>query len=134
MAFDYGQIGSIVAEYMDSDEIDIGRSAVITLPDGSITVTDDTTPIYTNVKCHLSFNSTDNPDPATVGANPIITSIEINCPVSVDLRDSDRIWARKLDASGNVLESYTGKCGMPQTNQSRKTAIMAGLQAVADDG
>lgn len=134
MAFDYGQIGDIVAEYMDSDEIDIGRAAVITLPDGSITVTDDNTPIYTNVKCHLSPKSTDNPDPATVGANPIITSIEINCPVSVDLREGDRIWTRTLATSGNVLEQYTGKCGMPQTSQSRKTAIVAGLQMVANDG
>lgn len=134
MAFDFGQIGDVLAEYMDSDEIDIGRAAVITLPDGSITVTDETTPMYTNIKCHLSFGSVDNPDPSTVGANPIITSLTINCPAATDIRESDRIWARKLDAAGNVLESYTGKCGMPQTNQSRKTAIMAGLQAVADDG
>lgn len=133
MAFNYEQIGSIVAGYMDSDEIDIGRQTKITLPDGSETITDDTTPIYTNVKCHLSPQSIDNPDPATVGANPIITSIEINCPVTVDLREGDRIWARTLDTSGDVLERYVGKCGMPQTSQSRKTAIVAGLQMVADD-
>ncbi|KAK9679517.1 hypothetical protein QE152_g39996 [Popillia japonica] len=118
---------------MDSDEIDIGRQTTITLPDGSETIVDDVTPMYTNIKCHLSFGSVDNPDPSTVGANPIITSLTINCPISTDLRESDRIWARKLDAAGNVLESYTGMCGAPQTNQSRKTAIISGFKAVAEE-
>lgn len=134
MAFDFGQISEVLSEYMDSDEIDIGRRTTTTLPDGSETIVDDVVPMYTNIKCHLSFGSVDNPDPSTVGANPIITSLTINCPAATDIRESDRIWARKMDASGNVLESYTGKCGLPQTSQSRKTAIMAGLQVVADDG
>lgn len=134
MAFDFGQIGDILSEYMDSDEIDIGRQTKITLPDGSETIIDDVTPMYTNIKCHLSFGSVDNPDPSTVGASPTITSLTINCPSTTDLLEDDRIWARKLDADGNVLESYTGTCGMPQTNQSRKTANIAGFKAVSTNG
>jgi len=128
--FDFGQIGSIIGNYMDTDEIDIGRSTLITLPDGSPTVTDPKIPIYTNVKCHLSFNSTDNPDPVSVGSVPIIMSITINCPIGVDLQNADYIMARKLAADGTVLEEYQGTIGAPATSQSRQSAVMEMRQAV----
>jgi len=130
MAFDFGKIGEIVGNVMDSDEIDIGRSVPITLPDGSSGVTDPKVPIYKNVKCHLSFNSTDNPDPVSVGSVPIIMSITINCPVTVDLQNADYIIARKLAADGTVLEEYQGTIGAPATSQSRQSAVMEMRQAV----
>jgi len=130
MAFDFGKIGEIVGNVMDSDEIDIGRSTLITLPDGSTTVTDPKFPIYKHVKCHLSFNSTDNPDPVSVGSVPIIMSITINCPVSVDLQNADYIIARKLAADGTILEEYQGTIGAPATSQSRQSAVMEMRQAV----
>lgn len=123
--FDFGQIGTIIGGVMDTDEIDIGRSGLITLPDGSVTSIDSKEPYWRNIPCHLSYNQTDNPDPATAGAIPINVSLTINCGVSVDLQNADRIWARKLSATGEILERYEGTIGAPTTNQGRKEAIMA---------
>lgn len=128
--FDFGSIGNIIGSVMDSDQIDIGREELITMPDGSTTITDAKTPKYRNVSCHLSYNQTDNPDPTTVSSVPIIVSLTINCDVNVDLQNADHIWARKLSPTGEVLEEYEGTIGAPATNQSRKEAIMAVRQAV----
>lgn len=130
MAFDFGSIGSIIGDVMDSDRIDIGRSTIITLPDGSITVTDPNVPLYTDIPCHLSFSDIDNPDPVAVGSVPIIHALSINCAVGIDLQNADRIWARKLAADGTVLEVYEGVIGAPIVDQSRQTATMAVRQGV----
>ena len=128
--FDFGQIGGLIGNIMDTDSIDICRSQPITLPDGSITVTDAKTPVYTDVKCHLSSNSTPNPDPATAPASPVIVSMTINCAVDVDLQNADWIKARKLDSSGNVMAHYEGAIGTPTMNQSRQEAITVMRQVV----
>lgn len=128
--FNFGSIGNIIGNVMDSDQIDIGREELITMPDGSTTITDANTPKYRNVSCHLSFDKIDNPDPVGVGSIPIIVALTINCNVDVDLQNADTIWARKLSHTGEVLESYKGIIGAPATNQGRKEAIMAVRQAV----
>lgn len=130
MAFDFGQMAPILSTYFDSDEIDVYRQEVITLPDGSITVTDPSIPRYTGIKAHISFADIDNPDPVAVGAVPIIHALRINCAVGIDLQNADRIVARKLAANGIVLEVYEGVIGAPVVNQSRQEATMAVRQGV----
>jgi len=130
MGFDFGIMGDIIGEYMDTDEIDVYRSILITLPDGSIMESDPNIPYISNAACHLSFNETDSPNAGTVGADPIIISVTINCSIDIDIDNKDRIIARKLAADGTVLERYEGVIGMPATNQSRKTAIMDARQIV----
>lgn len=129
MAIDFGIIGDYIGDAFDTDKIDIGRSQLIMLPDGSTSVTDPKVPIYTNVSCHISSNQTPNPDSVTAGTVPIIVSITINCAVDIDLQNMDFIKARKLDASGNVLMEYEGSIGVPIVNQSRQEAIMVARQA-----
>jgi hypothetical protein len=124
MALDFSIIGDYVGEYFDTDEIDIGRMQLITLPDGTQTVIPDTEPLYTNVKCHISENTTPNPDPATAGTTPILVSLTINCPTSIDLQNADRITARRLAPDGSILAVYTGTIGVPMVNQARQEAIM----------
>ena len=134
MAFDLRQeleeMGDIVGEYVDNGVIDIGRSALITLPDGSTTVTDPKIPIYTDVKCHLSPRETPNPDPVTAGTMPIIISLTIICSTDIDLQNADFITARRIDSRGNILAEYEGTIGVPVVNQSRQRAIMVARQAV----
>jgi len=128
--FDFGQIGGIIGDYMDSDEIDIYRVIKIELPDGSISVSDPNVPLYTGIKCHLDPNETPNPDPVTAGTMPIIVSLKINCAISVDLQNADLVKARKLDTGGAVLAEYEGTIGVPIVIQSRQEAIMVARQAV----
>ena len=122
--FNFGQIAPILSEYFDTDEIDVGRSEEITLPDGSETVTDPNTPKYERIPCHLSFNDVDNPNPAAVGSVPITHALTINCAIGVDLQNADHIWARKLSNTGTVLARYEGTIGEPVINQGRQSAVM----------
>lgn len=128
--FDFGVMAPILGEYFDTDVMDIGRSTLVTLPDGSTSVTDPKVPIYTNVPCHISFDTVDNPDPVSVGSIPIIQALRINCAVGIDLQNADYVTARKLAADGTALEEYTGTIGAPATSQSRQTALMALRQGV----
>lgn len=108
----------------DTDKIDIGRRTSIVNPDGTEGETTPTTPIYTDVPCHISFSNYDNPDPNTAETRPVNKSLVINCSLDVDLQNGDFITAYKLDNSGNVIETYSGVIGEPTSSQSRKTANM----------
>ena len=128
--FDFGQIGGIIGDYMDADEIDVYRATLIELPDGSFAPSDPNTPFYSGIKVHISFSDVDNPDPVAVGAVPIIHALRINCAVGIDLQNADRIVARKLAFDGTVLETYEGVIGAPVVNQSRQEATMSVRQGV----
>lgn len=121
MGFDFGQIGDILSLYFDNDHMDIYRTIEVIIDDRR---RNELVELYPDVPCHLEFNSTDNPDPATSDTQPINVSITIICAVYVDLQNGDLITARKCDNEGNVLDVYKGIIGMPQTVQSRKRAIL----------
>lgn len=109
---------------LDTDKIDIFRKMEIINPDGTTGETDITTPLYTNIPCHVSFVTADNPDTKTVDTQPIIVALKINCDLSVDLQNNDYIKAYKLSNNGDILEIYQGIIGEPEVTQSRKSAQM----------
>ena len=108
----------------DTDKMDIARRQTIENPDGTTGETSINVPIYTDVPCHISFESVDNPDPNTAETRPIIKALKISCNTDIDLQNGDLITANKLDNSGNTIESYIGVVGEPSTSMSRKTAEM----------
>lgn len=108
----------------DTDKMDISRRMEVQNPDGTTGETGITTPIYTNVPCHIAFITSDNPDPNTIDTKPIVVGLQINCGLEVDLQNNDYITAYKLADNGDVLETYTGTIGFPTTSQSRKSAEM----------
>lgn len=108
----------------DTDKIDIHRKMEIQNPDGTTGETSINVPLYTQVDCHISFISSDNPDAKTSDMKPIIIGLMINCPLEVDLQNNDYIIAYKMSNDGNVLETYRGIIGEPTVAQSRKSAEM----------
>lgn len=111
--FDFGQIGKIISEFMDSDFFDIKRN------DGS-----ELKEIYSNVPCHISFNSTDNPDPTSVDTKPIIQSITVHTQLWVDVQNDDFLVVKRMGSNGELLQSYSGRCGNPVVSQGRKKVLM----------
>ena len=109
---------------LDTDKMDIGRRIEVTNPDGTTGETNPQTPLYTDVACHISFVTADNPNAGTVDTKPTITGLKINCSLDVDIQKGDYITARKLDANGTVLETYKGIIGFPTVTESRKSAEM----------
>lgn len=111
-------------EILDTDEMDIGRRTTIQNPDGTTGQTNPNDALYKKIPCHISFQKADNPDSGTVDIEPVITGVQINCSLDVDIQKDDYITARKLDSKGNVLETYKGIIGFPTVTQSRKSALM----------
>lgn len=111
--FNFGQIGNIMSELFDSDFIDIKRDVGSNLQE-----------MYSNVPCHIAFASTDNPDPTTVDTKPIIQSINVHMPLWVDIKNNDFIVAKRMDSEGNLLKTYSGRCGNPIVSEGRQKVLM----------
>lgn len=112
--FNFGQIGNIMSELFDTDYADIKRDSGGSLKE-----------MYSNIPCHIAFASTDNPDPTSVDTKPIIESIHVHFPVWVDVKNNDFIVAKRMDGGGNLLKTYSGRCGDPVVSQGRQKVLMA---------
>lgn len=111
--FNFGQIGSIISKYMDTDYIDIKRVVL-----GQLQT------VYVNVPCHISYKTGDNPDPITVATKPINTVIEVYLNRDVDIRNDDYIIMKKASEGNQILHTYSGRCGEPIVEQSRQKVIV----------
>lgn len=127
--FNFGKIRPILNKYFNTASFDIGRRVKYQLPTG-VWREELIDPYIVDLPCHISFNTTDNPDPASIDTKPIIVSATIYCDLITDLRNGDLLTVRQLDNAGETLETYKGTIGEPQTIQSRKSAIMAIRSAV----
>lgn len=118
--FNFGQIGNIISELFDTDYVDIKRDTSGQLQE-----------IYSNIKCHIAFTSTDNPNPETVDIKPIIQSLTIHFPLWVDIKNNDFIIAKRMNNNGNLLAVYSGRCGNPIVSQGRQkvSVIMSGTES-----
>lgn len=112
--FNFGQIDNIMSELFDTDYVDIKRD-----------VGNELQEIYSNIPCHIAFNSADNPDPMSVDTKPIIQSVNIHTPNWVDIRNNDFLVAKRMDNKGNILIVYSGRCGNPVVSQGRKKVVMS---------
>lgn len=111
--FNFGQIGNIMSELFDTDYVDIKRDSGGSLKE-----------LYSNIPCHIAFASTDNPDPTSVDTKPIIESIHVHFPVWVDVKNNDFLVAKRMDGGGNLLKTYSGRCGDPIVSQGRQKVLM----------
>ncbi len=112
--FNFGQIGSIISNYMDTDLIDIKRN-----------ISGQLQTVYINVPCHVTFASSDNPDPITVATKPIIMSLMIHMDIDYDVRNDDYIVIKKVSNNNINLHTYSGRCGEPVFDQCRQKILVA---------
>lgn len=111
--FDFGKIGDIVSNVMDTDYIDIKRDV-----DGSLVE------VYSNIPCHIAYVSIDNPDAKTIDIKPIIQGITLHFPLWVDVRNNDFVIAKKIGSDGSIEGLYSGRCGNPVVSMGRKKVFM----------
>lgn len=112
--FNFGQIGSIASKFFDSDYVDIRRDISGQLQE-----------VYSNIPCHIAFQSVDNPNPETVDIKPIIQSLNVHFPLWVDVRNNDFIVAKRMGNDGDLLAVYSGRCGNPIVSQGRQKVSVA---------
>jgi len=110
----------------DTDKMDISRRIPVENPDGTSGETDEATPLYSNIPCHISFQQLDYPDTnaSMSETRPVNKVLKISCSTSIDLQNGDLITAYKLANNGDTIESYIGVIGEPSTTMSRKTVEM----------
>ena len=111
--YDFGSIGGIIAQYMDTDSMDIKRDVL-----GELQT------VYTNIPCHVTYRSSDNADPYSTSTKPIITTLEIHMDVGIDIRNDDYLVVKKVGSGNSILEVYSGRCGEPVVDQARKKVLM----------
>ena len=111
--FNFGQIGNIMSELFDTDYIDIKRD-----------ISGQVQEIYSNITCHIAYNSSDNPDPTTIDIKPVVQSLIIHLPLWVDIKNNDFLIAKKMSNDGNLLKTYSGRCGNPVVSQGRQKVVM----------
>ena len=128
--FNFGQIAPFISQVMDTDKMDIGRRILIEDDDGFTIEISPEEPLYIGIPCHVAFQATDNPNPTTIDTQPIITSLNVNCDLTVDIQNGDYIYAHKCDHADNILKTYMGIVGQPTVNQARQNVLMAMRQAV----
>jgi len=124
--FDFGRIGHIIGDVMDSDYMDIRREVI-----GK----SGRTEVYSNVPCHISFRRHDEPDTKSVDFAPVEANLTIHAGVTVDIRNDDYIVAKKTAHSGKLLTAYGGLCGHPSVSQARKSVMiqMVSLLSMGSD-
>lgn len=115
MGFNFGQIESVVAKYMDTDFVDVWR-----VPAG-LTNREE---VYSNIPCHAEILQADNPDPETVDANPIVSGLRIHVNNAYDLQNEDYLVVKKMSNGNEILTAYYGLCGEPAVTQARKSVAM----------
>lgn len=100
-----------VSNVLDSfyfDLFDINRRTKVVEADGSTKFSFPSEPLYSDVKCSISYKMIDNPNSEEVAKNPQVSIIEIFTDKNVDVVKGDTIVAHKYDWGGNLLKTYKG--------------------------
>ena len=96
-----------------TDKLSINRHTEITNTDGTIGISIPEIPLYENIKCRISFQSSDSPESNKEDSNPIYMQIKIFCKPNEDIKKGDIITAQKIGDDGSVIETYTGIANLP---------------------
>lgn len=113
IGFNFGQISNILSTIMDSDYIDIKRDFGSELLE-----------VYSNIPCHVTYKTIENPDINSVDIKPIVQSIIVHLDNWVDIRNNDYLVVKKMSNDNNILEVYSGRCGNPMVSQSRQKVML----------
>lgn len=105
-----------------TDSMDIYRHLEIVTDDGTTYTNPATIPLYQNVRCRISFNSSDASESSLEDRNPIRLSVKVFCGPETDLQKGDKLIIRRLDNSGNIMRSYKGIANLPLIYPTHKEA------------
>lgn len=96
-----------------TDRLTINRYTEIDNPDGTTGMGIPEEPLYSDVKCRVSFNQSDNPESGKEDSNPIYLQVKIFCSTDVDIQKGDILVANRIGDDGSVIASYKGIANLP---------------------
>ena len=115
-----------IIETMFLDRMTINRYVEEEQEDGSTNTVLSNTPLYTDVPCRVSFlTSGEKPNDNEVDDTPINLMPKLFCKLSTDIKEGDFIVVTRVDDSGNVIATYSGKVGRPFVFITHKEALFS---------
>lgn len=116
-------LGKFFAMLYD-DRMDIYRTSKAESDDMTTDISYDPHPLYTDIKCRLSFSSDDTGSDTEVDRNPVRFSPKLFCDSSIDLRAGDYVVVRRYSDSGSIMMSYEGRVARPSKYSTHQETFM----------
>lgn len=107
-----------------NDRMDIYRTAKESNDDDTTNISYDPTPLYTDIKCRLSFSSDDTGSDSEVDRNPVRFSPKLFCGAEVDLQAGDYVVVRRLADDGSTSKTYQGQVALPSWYSTHQEAFI----------
>lgn len=110
-------------EILYDDKMHIYRTSR-EMNDDSTTNVSYGTPMYTDIKCRLSFTSEDTASVSEVDRNPVQFNAKLFCGPNIDLKAGDYVVVRRYNDSGAVMKTYQGQVAMPAWYSTHQEALL----------
>lgn len=107
-----------------NDRMDIYRTAKRSNNDDTTTISYNPNPLYTDIKCRLSFSSDDTGSDTEVDRNPVKFSPKLFCEATADLQAGDFIVVRRYADDGSVVKTYQGRVALPSWYSTHQEAFV----------
>lgn len=95
-----------------NDRMDIYRTSKDVSADSTTSITYEPEPLYTDIKCRLSFSSDDTASDSEVDRNPIRFDPKLFCNPDVDLCAGDYVVVRRRADDGSTMMTYEGRVAL----------------------
>ena len=116
-------LGSLLTLLYD-DQMDIYRTVKSDNDDNTVDITYDPEPLYTDIKCRLSFSSDDRGAESEVDRNPVRFDPKLFCAAGVDLKAGDYVTVKRFDDNGVVTHTYSGLVSQPSWYSTHQEAFV----------
>lgn len=112
-----------IVESLFTDRVDVYHYDTSVNSDGTTSVGLPDVPDIANVKCRISFSSSDSPKDSEVDETPVKFSPKLFVPVGTEIKAGDFVVARRVGDGGDVLATYRGTVGMPNQFVTHKEVL-----------
>ena len=116
-------IGKLFALLYD-DRMDIYRTVKTENIDYTTDISYEPEPLYTDIKCRLSFSSDDTGADSEENHNPVRFNPKLFCDTQVDLRAGDYVSIRRYADGGDLMMTYEGRVAMPSRYSTHQEALV----------
>lgn len=115
-------ITSVISK-LYTDTVSVYRSTPTVNPDGTTDTIRNTTTVYTNIPCRISFTRAwDRPDKQIDGENPIEYRPTIHCSPEYSIVSGDYLEVKRV--IGNSFKMYKGMAGDPRVYESHQEILI----------
>ena len=106
------------------DRMDIYRTVKEDNDDKTVDISYDPKPLYTDIRCRISFSSDDTGSDSEVDRTPITFSPKLFCGADVDLKAGDFVVVRRYSDNGSATKIYQGRVAMPSWYSTHQEAFV----------